>query len=176
MYIDSTLTNGVSEMLENRSKTELSLLLLINSLGRTYRRLINRVLAGQGLSDAQALPVIFIARLGEGLRPGVLAEHLAIEGPSLVRQLDQLCASGLVERRDDAKDRRAKCLYLTPSGRALATKIESLLSECRAKVLGPITDDELATAFRVLSTLNENVELTLRSGKSALMDSGDDQN
>jgi MarR family transcriptional regulator for hemolysin len=55
-----------------------------------------------------ALPVLHIARSGGGMRQGHLAEELGVEGPSLVRILDQLCAAGLVERRDDPKDGRPR--------------------------------------------------------------------
>jgi hypothetical protein len=71
-------------------RTHLHWLLL--RLARIYRREVNRALAEHGLSDAKALPVLHIARAGGGLRQGVLAEELGVEGPSLVRILDQLCA------------------------------------------------------------------------------------
>ena len=35
---------------------------------------------------------------------------------TLTRLVDRLCANGLIERRADAKDRRANRLYLTPGG------------------------------------------------------------
>ena len=68
-------------------------------LAHVYRREVNRCLARHGLSDSRALPVLQITRSGNGMRQGVLAEELGLEGPSLVRLLDQLCAAGLVERR-----------------------------------------------------------------------------
>ena len=70
------------------------------------------------------MPVLTIARAGNGMRQGVLAEELGVEGPSLVRILDQLCLGGLVERRDDPTDKRAKTLHLTAEGQALAAVIE----------------------------------------------------
>ena len=57
---------------------------------------------------------------------------LAIEGASLVRQLDQLVEAGLVERREDTIDRRAKTLHLTPAGIARRAKIEASLDAMRA--------------------------------------------
>lgn len=119
-------------------------------LTRLYRREVDRMLSAHGLSDARALPVLQIARLGEGVRQGVLAEELGVEGPSLVRILDQLCAAGLVERRDDPTDRRAKTLHLSPDGRALAVVIEAALDQLRSGLLARISDDDLAAALRVL--------------------------
>ena len=154
-------------MTDDRIKAEQSLLLQINTLGRNYRRVLNRVLAEHGLSESQALPIIFIARLGEGVRQGVLADKLAIVAPSLVRQLDQLCSSGLVERRDDPHDRRAKCLYLTDEGRTLSIKIEALVVDCRSRLLSGIDDADLFAAHRALSQLNETVDQVLLSGDTS---------
>ncbi len=121
-------------------------------LGRIYRREVNRQIARLGLSDARALPVLHIARAGNGLRQGTLADELGIEGPSLVRQLDQLCAAGLIERRDDPHDRRAKTLHLTADGVALAARLEDLLRGVRAELLAHVTDADLAATLRTLGS------------------------
>lgn len=127
-------------------------------LARVYRREIDRALAAHGLSDAKALPVLHIARLGEGVRQGVLANDLGIEGPSLVRLLDQLSAAGLVERRDDPRDGRAKTLHLTAEGRALAKVIEAAVDRVRADLLSGVEDRDLATTVRVLAAFEAAVE------------------
>ena len=148
-------------MPDSRTQDEQAIIPLIGRINRTYRRMLDRLLAAHGLSDAQALPVMMIARLGGGIRQGVLAHHLAIEAPSLVRQLDQLCAVGLVERRDDPKDGRAKALYLSDEGRTLAAEIETLVGECRERMLSYASDEDLAAALRVLSGLEAKLEREL---------------
>jgi MarR family transcriptional regulator for hemolysin len=127
-------------------------------LARIYRREVNRALAEHGLSDAKALPVLHIARAGGGLRQGVLAEELGVEGPSLVRILDQLCAANLVERRDDPNDRRAKTLYLTPEGQALAVVVEDAVQVVRARVLASVSDVNLATTLRAFTAFEAALE------------------
>ena len=124
--------------------------MLLNYISRAYRKVVNRVLATHGLSESQALPILMIGRLGDGVRLGVLAEHVGVEVPSLLRQIDQLCAAGLVERRDDPSDRRAKALHLTEAGRSQAAVIETLFLDVRSRMLREIGDDDLATALRVL--------------------------
>ena len=148
-------------MSDSRSAQEQALVTMLNQLHRPYRRLLDRALAVHGLPAAQALPVIFISRLGDGVRQGVLAEQLGIEGPSLVRQLDQLQEAGLVERRDDAKDRRAKGLYLTPAGRDLAGRTEVLLSQLRGEILADVGDDALQTTLRALREFEQAVSSAL---------------
>jgi MarR family transcriptional regulator for hemolysin len=127
-------------------------------LARIYRREVNRALAEHGLSDAKALPVLHIARAGGGLRQGVLAEELGVEGPSLVRILDQLCAANLVERRDDPNDRRAKTLHLTPEGQALAVVVEDAVQVVRTRVLAGVSDVNLATTLRAFTAFEAALE------------------
>ena len=127
-------------------------------LARIYRREVNRALAEHGLSDAKALPVLQIARAGGGMRQGVLAEELGVEGPSLVRILDQLCAANLVERRDDPNDRRAKTLHLTDEGRALAVVVEEAVQVVRTRVLAGVSDVNLATTLRAFTAFEAALE------------------
>lgn len=136
-------------------------------LTRIYRRAVDRTLAAHGLSEARALPVLHIARLGEGVRQGALAEELGIEGPSLVRLLDQLSAAGLVERRDDPRDRRAKTLHLTPEGRALAAVIERTLDDLRGGLLANISNEDLGAALRVLGAFEAALEPTQAKPRAA---------
>ncbi|MBS7539838.1 MarR family winged helix-turn-helix transcriptional regulator [Ancylobacter lacus] len=123
--------------------------------GRQWRRTAERALQQLDISEACAAPLIWTGRLGGGVRQVTLAHHVGIEGPSLVRLLDQLAAAGLIERRDDPTDRRAKTVWLTPSGALLASRIEDVLVETRARVLAHISAEDLSAALRVLRTFND---------------------
>lgn len=133
--------------------TELSdrhrLTALLLQASRRWRRLAEEALAAHGLSEARAAPLVWLGRLGGGVRQVTLAQHIGIEGPSLVRLLDQLEAAGLVERRDDPEDRRAKTLWLTPEGETRTRRIEQVLMELREQRLQDISDEEIAAALRV---------------------------
>jgi MarR family transcriptional regulator for hemolysin len=133
-------------------------------LARVYRREVNRALAEHGLSDAKALPVLHIARAGGGMRQGVLAEELGVEGPSLVRILDQLCAANLVERRDDPTDKRAKTLHLTTEGEALAVDVENAVQGVRARVLSGVSDVNLATTLRTFAAFEAALDALAGQG------------
>jgi len=122
-------------------------------LARAYRGAADKALADYGLSQALAWPVIMVARLGDGVRQGVLAESLGVEGPSLVRIIDQLVGSGLVERHEDPGDRRARTIHLTRAGRALSTRVEAVLADLRRELFAGISDEDLAVCQRVFETL-----------------------
>jgi MarR family transcriptional regulator for hemolysin len=121
---------------------------------RQWRRTSHGVLAAYNVSEACATPLLIAGRLGEGVRQVVLAEHIGIEGPSLVRLLDQLCAAGLVVRAEDPNDRRAKTISLTDEGRAVTAKIELELVGLRAGVLEGVSRDDLEATLRVLNAFN----------------------
>ena len=122
-------------------------------LARAYRSAADKALAEYGLSQATAWPVIVAGRLGEGVRQGVLAEALGVEGPSLVRVLDQLASSGLIERREDPRDRRARTIHLTQAGQALRTQLEAVLVTLRRDLFKSVNPDDLKACMRVFSSL-----------------------
>jgi MarR family transcriptional regulator for hemolysin len=130
-----------------------SLTLTLLQAGRVWRRAADEVVTGYGLTEATALPLLLIGRLGGDLRQTTLADALGVEGPSLVRVLDQLCEAGLVTRREDPTDRRAKVLDLTEEGRARAAAIEARFDRLRDAVFTDIGDDDLLAALKVLRAL-----------------------
>lgn len=124
-------------------------------LQRTYRAAADKAIAHLGISQPAAWALMIIGRQGSGARHGVVAELLGVEGPTLVRTLDQLVAAGLIERREDAIDRRAKTLHITPAGAEIQVHIEAVMHELRARLFAGISDGDIETCVRVLSALGQ---------------------
>jgi len=122
---------------------------------RHWRRICQATLAHYGVTEACAVPLLIIVRLGDGVRQVAVAQAAGMESPSLVRLLDQLCASGFVVRTEDPTDRRAKALSLTDEGRALAESIEAELVRLRRQVLLDIDPADLEAALRVVRAFEE---------------------
>ncbi|MGF6572355.1 MarR family transcriptional regulator for hemolysin [Paraburkholderia sp. GAS333] len=118
---------------------------------RKWRRTSHGVLAAFNVSEACATPLLTASRLGSAVRQVTLADHVGIEGPSLVRLLDQLCAAGLMRRDEDPEDRRAKTVVLTDEGRAVTAKMEEELVTLRAQALKDVSRSDLEAALRVLA-------------------------
>jgi MarR family transcriptional regulator for hemolysin len=121
---------------------------------RKWRRTSHGVLAAFNVSEACATPLLTASRLGSAVRQVTLADHVGIEGPSLVRLLDQLCAAGLMRRDEDPEDRRAKTVVLTDEGRAVTAKMEEELVTLRAQALKGVSRSDLEAALRVLEAFN----------------------
>ncbi|MEW6598727.1 MAG: MarR family transcriptional regulator [Pseudomonadota bacterium] len=151
----------------DRQTAERALPIALLQLNRLYRHAIDRTLAPLGLSDARALPLLYMARDADGLRQGVLADALGMEGPSLVRLLDHLCFTGLVERRVDPKDARAKTVHLTAAGRKAAAECLLLLDEVRKRLLAEVSDADLSVTMKVLAMFQAKLEAA-RAGEHGL--------
>ena len=137
--------------------------LLITRIGRLWRREADQALAAHGLSEATAIPLIVLLRRGKSARQCVLAEEVGIEGPSLVRLVDLLQAEGLVERREDPTDRRAKTLHLTALGEKRADELDGILRRVRAHLLRNISGEDLAVTFEVLQRIEQRANRLLEA-------------
>jgi len=127
---------------------------VIAHASRAYRAAADKVASDFGLSQATGLPVLVISRFGDGgVRPGILAETLSLEASSLVRIVDHLIGSGLVERHEDPQDRRAKILRLTDEGLKTAALMDQALTPFRRKLFGAFDPADVEATLRVLSGL-----------------------
>ncbi|HEY1941093.1 MAG TPA: MarR family transcriptional regulator [Roseiarcus sp.] len=117
---------------------------------RIWRRVVDQRMRPFGLTEATWLPLLHLARTPAPMRQKDLASSLSLDGSSVVRLLDALQTSGLIERREDGDDRRAKAIVLTELGRATVSKVESVAQQVRDDALIGLTDEELTTASRVL--------------------------
>ncbi|WP_442111294.1 MarR family winged helix-turn-helix transcriptional regulator [Pseudomonas sp. NUPR-001] len=122
---------------------------------RHWRRMCQTTLADYGISEACAMPLLMIMRLGDGVHQVAVARAAGLESPSLVRLLDQLCKAGFVCRSEDPVDRRAKALSLTSRGRVVAEAIESELTRLRREVLKDIDEADLLATQRVLRAFEQ---------------------
>jgi MarR family transcriptional regulator for hemolysin len=131
--------------------------LTLVKVARLYRQGVDEALSGLGLSDALALPVVLLGRRPEGMRQNLLADELGVEGPSLVRLLDRLVENGLVERREDPADRRAKIVHLTEEGRVHSRDASRALDRYRSTLLDEVSEAEVDAARRLLHLLEQRL-------------------
>ncbi|WP_454685362.1 MarR family winged helix-turn-helix transcriptional regulator [Ancylobacter moscoviensis] len=122
--------------------------------GRQWRRHCERVLAEHEISEARATALLWVGRLGGGVRQVTLAAYVGVQGASIVRVLDELSAIGLIERRDDPDDRRVNGIWLTEAGEKLAERIETALSDLRNSLLADVSDADIEATLRVFAALD----------------------
>ncbi|MBN9490226.1 MAG: MarR family transcriptional regulator [Alphaproteobacteria bacterium] len=125
---------------------------------RQWRRAADQRLQPFNLTEATWLPLVHIARAATPPRQKDLAASLSLDGSSVVRLLDNLETAGLIKRREEASDRRAKAIFLTARGRAIADKVEVAARQVRRDALAGLSDRDIETAFRVLSHICNALE------------------
>ncbi|HEX9524559.1 MAG TPA: MarR family transcriptional regulator [Reyranella sp.] len=123
---------------------------LLARAGRQWRRAADLRLQPFDLTEATWLPLVHIARAPEAPRQKDLAASMSLDGSSVVRLLDNLEAAGLIRRKEGENDRRAKIILLTPQGRAIADKVETVARRIRGDALAGLSDKDVATTVRVL--------------------------
>ena len=121
--------------------------------GRTCRRIADAAASEFGLTEATALPLVYLSRIDESPRQADIAEAMGIERPSVAWLIDQLSTSGLVERRECPDDKRVKLIYLTDKGRRVASHIHKALVKERKKLLAGISRADLQAASRVMTQI-----------------------
>jgi MarR family transcriptional regulator for hemolysin len=141
--------------MSNYDKTLTTLTHTLIHVARAYKGAADALTADFELSHASAWPVLMISRLGDGVRPGQVADAVGIEPPSLVRIIDQLVAASLVLRQDDPSDRRAKTLSLTTAGRKVAERLEKALAPFRRDLFKGMPQADVEATVRVLSQLDQ---------------------
>ena len=139
---------------------------LINDVARLLKTYADQRARRLGITRAQWA---VMARLEhhEGLKQSELAEMLDLQPITLTRLVDRLCQNGMVERRPDPNDRRAKRLHLTPLARPLMDK----LAELGQDMMGDVLDGfSLATIERMtleLSLAKENLKAAIAKRPAA---------
>jgi MarR family transcriptional regulator for hemolysin len=134
---------------------------VINDVARMLRTYADHKAAQFGITRAQW---VVLARLdrSEGLKQSELAEILDLQPISLTRLLDKLCDGGLIERRADPIDRRAKRLFLTPAARPLLDKLGDLGEELMATALSGVGRESVQRMVDELGVVKENLRQAIQ--------------
>ncbi|HEY2403955.1 MAG TPA: MarR family transcriptional regulator [Steroidobacteraceae bacterium] len=128
-------------------------------LKEVSRRYVNRfeVRAAEiPLNLAQAKALVRLEK-NEGVSQARLAELAEVDPMTMVRILDRMEAEGLLERRPDPADRRARCLYLTAKAKPILNEIWRLSDEIRAEIFAGVSKEERERFMGVLERLYANI-------------------
>jgi MarR family transcriptional regulator for hemolysin len=141
-----------------RRKQEIAILL--SDVARLLRTCADQRAGSIGMTRAQWAVLVRLER-AEGLKQTELADMLDLQPISLTRLVDRLCDNGLIERRLDPRDRRAKRLFLTPAARPLIERLHVIGEDLMADVLdgidGPTVEDLIGHLGRIKDNLRRAI-------------------
>lgn len=120
------------------------------SMNRKLDQWYARQLADLGLTAGEWGVIAGIARAGEPLTPGYLAELTSVAPSSMTHRLDKLADRGLIERTPDADNRTRVLVGLTDAGWKLFTSAVRSSNVVESDVLQDLSDADRAELARLL--------------------------
>jgi DNA-binding MarR family transcriptional regulator len=115
--------------------------LLARRFQQVCATMIGHAVANEGLVQLEYASLIALE-----IEPGVdqrrLADAIGVDASNASLVLDRLHSMGLVERRVNGVDRRARELYLTPKGKALWRRARVSGKVANAKIIAPLAPHE----------------------------------
>jgi MarR family transcriptional regulator, transcriptional regulator for hemolysin len=128
----------------------------INDVARLLKTYADQRARDFGMTRAQ-WAVLARVEKSEGLKQTELADTLDLQPITVTRLIDRLCDNGLIERRSDPDDRRAKRLYLTPAARPVLDDLARLGTDLMARVLAGLEAAAVEQLLSQLLTLKTNL-------------------
>jgi DNA-binding MarR family transcriptional regulator len=96
------------------------------------------------LTPTQYNLLLIVRGAGAGGRTcAEIGERLITRDPDVTRLLARMVRRGLVRRDPDPRDRRAARVRITPRGRALLRRLDPVVAELPARLLGALTRRQL---------------------------------
>ncbi|MBV8747604.1 MAG: MarR family transcriptional regulator [Xanthobacteraceae bacterium] len=140
---------------------ERDLAFLLSDTARLLRTCADQEAGRFGMTRAQ-WSVLFRLQRNEGLKQSELADLLEVQPITLTRLIDRLCDNGLIERRSDPNDRRAKRLFLTPAAKPVLEKVtiaaEAVMSSVLAGLDQPAREAMRASLTAMKSNLRQIIQ------------------
>ena len=133
---------------------------LINKISQnyvTYEKACGEVM---GVTTSQAGAILTFPIKG-GLTMNELSKAVNLEISTMTRMVDQLVEKGLVQRENDAKDRRVVRVALTEAGRKLRKKLGEALQSFYSNSLENIQVEKRENIISQLQQINEAIALGL---------------
>ncbi|MBF6331538.1 MarR family winged helix-turn-helix transcriptional regulator [Nocardia transvalensis] len=125
---------------------------MIVPLGRALMAAERPVLEAHGLTMWAYAVLVALGR-GPARGQGVLAEEIGADKTRIIPVLDDLQERGLIERRPDPADRRARLLALTPAGESLRDAAQAGILAMEERLLGRLTPADRRGFLNALNTL-----------------------
>jgi DNA-binding MarR family transcriptional regulator len=127
---------------------------LLSQVGAHSSRTWNARLASSGL-DSREVMLFWNVAMEEGRSQRQLADALGLPGSRVVGLVDALEEEHLLERRTNARDRRARALYLTSQGHDLLRRIMAIAADQELQLSEGLTSGERRALVELLGKVAE---------------------
>jgi len=121
-----------------------------------------------GITLPQVLLMSQVQRRGTA-SPSVLAEAMRASLPAVSQMIDRLVQQGFLDRREDAADRRRKCVATTGTADSFLKKLQAARSREYEIGLGSVSPELLAQLATVLASVRSQLENAHSSGRNTAL-------
>jgi MarR family transcriptional regulator, transcriptional regulator for hemolysin len=135
---------------------------ILNDVARMLKTYADHKASQFGITRAQWVVLVRLDRF-EGLKQAELAEMLDLQPITLTRLLDRLAECGLIERRPDPNDRRAKLLFLTAKAKPLIEQLGELGNELMGTSLAGVDREHIELMVAQLAIVKENLRQAIHN-------------
>jgi DNA-binding MarR family transcriptional regulator len=139
----------------------------IRLLSLRHRARAAALLAPLGLHPGQEAVLLELARNGAQIQ-AQLSEAIGCEPPSVTLMVRKLEAAGLVQRATALSDGRASVVRLTPRGRAVVRKVQSLWCALAEETVTGLSAQVVEGLPALLKTLTGNVDTRTKGAEGDL--------
>ncbi len=139
---------------------------LLADNSRLARRAFDERVRADGVTGPQARLLLMLQRT-PGENQGYYADQLDVEPITLCRMVDRLEEAGLVERRPDPNDRRARRLHLTDKSRQKLARLRERLEGLVDEILVGLSPAEREEFRRLLTLVRSNLAAQREQEKAA---------
>lgn len=139
---------------------------LLADNSRLARRAFDERVRADGVTGPQARLLLLLQRT-PGENQGYYADQLDVEPITLCRMVDRLEEAGLVERRPDPNDRRARRLHLTDKSRQKLAHLRERLEGLVDEILVGLSPAEREEFRRLLTLVRSNLAAQREQEKAA---------
>ncbi|HIE1387984.1 TPA: MarR family winged helix-turn-helix transcriptional regulator [Pseudomonas aeruginosa] len=137
---------------------DLRLGFLMHDVSRLRRMVFDDFMRPLGITRSQWWVLAYLSR-HDGMIQSDLANALDLGKAALGGLIDRLEAAGFIERRPDGIDRRAKRIYLSPSGTQMIKKMTVLSHEMSERILVGLNVKSRQKLAELLMTVKRNLLL-----------------
>lgn len=127
----------------NNSKNSVNILVRATTMLYTKaEKIMDLFFSTFGITTAQYNVLVLLAEENDTVDQLTISKKMLVSQGNITRILDKLVNAELIERTENKKDRRYKCIALTAKGKALYKKIKPKYNKLLKRLSKPISEKE----------------------------------
>lgn len=137
---------------------------LVHDVSRMRRTWFDEVMRSRGVTRSQWSVLATLSRVGrdDGMMQVDLSRKMDVGKVTIGGLIDRLESAGLVERRLDARDRRARRVFITDKGFEVIAEMQKVGAKLNKSILVGVSPEHLRITEDTLATIKANIRQLLQ--------------